>query len=187
MKKTKQNKQSLIDDILSRNIYHNIRIMSSKLPEYEDGEIDIFLIAGDMLDNFKNDFEDYVWTPQNDCGNRNLGKDCGIKGEVWSAGRMGATLYWDAYYNEYGKVKFEDYELEEKSVGELKAIIKDLNFFDKSVKGLMKSFYEECEYQLKEYCDNIKREKEEAEQYEKDIATAKALAKKHGFILAKKV
>lgn len=169
----KKSKKDLINDILSRNIHHNIRINFAKMPDCTEEDqkngFDIELIASDFLEFFKQEFEDIDMTPQNDNGNRNLHenwqKKDSLKGKVWTAGRMGATLYWDAYYNEDGRFsRYQDYELEDLSVYELKQIIKDLNFFDCSVSDLMNSYYEECKNRLQDVrLQKIEDDKQEDE------------------------
>lgn len=169
----KKSKKDLINDILSRNIHHNIRINFAKMPDYTEEDqkngFDADLIAGDYVEFFKQEFEDIDLTPENDNGNRNLHenwqKKDSLKGQVWTAGRMGATLYWDAYYNEHGRFsRYQDYELEDLSVYELKQIIKDLNFFDRNVSDLMNGYYQECKNRLQDIrLEKIEEDKQEDE------------------------
>lgn len=155
----------MIDNILSRDIHHNISISFSKIPDYDDIEgYSPLDTAGDLVHMFKCDFEDIRMTPQNDCGNRNVGNKCELKGEVWSGGRSGATLYWDAYYTQHGAIKYHECELEDMHAQELKEIIKDLDFYDEKINELMNDFY-----------SSVKNEIEDirAQQHEEELAEKK--------------
>ena len=142
-------KDLLIEKILNdSNIHHNISINFSKLVDYTNQDIENGFSweerAEIMIEFFKTDFEDISLTPQNDCGNRNLGEDCELKGKIWSGGRGGATLYWDAYWNEGGVFRYDVADLLEKDHDELRMIESDMVFFANQVENLMASFYSQC-------------------------------------------
>jgi len=166
-------KKELIEDILSRNIHHNIYIDHQKLPKFnktdDEDMIDTSDIGGYMVGGFKEQFEDYQENPLNDTGNRNVGDDCEIKGEIYSGGRMGATLYWDAYYSEYGRFnRYDENDLEQMTLPEVKTIQKDLDEFDKRINILMTSFYKECQFKLDEAREIKKQEVIDEKQHQKD-------------------
>jgi len=150
-------KKELIAQILTAsNIYHNISTMRVRLPEAPDGmPDDIFWnTCGDMIQFFKEDWENWQENKYNDTGNRNLCKDCEIKGKVYQHGRMGATLYWDAYWdssNSGFRFKYDENDLEEKDTDELKTILGDINAFKDAVSGMMKALPDELEYQYKNW------------------------------------
>lgn len=87
---------------------------------------------------------------------------------VYTYGRMGATLYWDKYWkgeNNGFSFKYEEYELEEMNVYEVKDIYKEINIFNKAVENLMEDFYAECEYRLKEARKEARREAKKEKLY----------------------
>jgi hypothetical protein len=187
-------KNELINNILDRNIHHNIRIDFGSMPEWDEEDVkngfDWALIAEYMINDFIYDFE---VMPENDKGNRNL---CGCKNKnekgicknhdlyhVYTSGRMGATLYWDKYYKEGGRIKFEDYELEEMKVLELQEIKKELDLFDKKVEELMESFYVECEYRLKEIRKEAKEKERKEKEYQKLLEKVEKLDCKKRLII----
>lgn len=176
-------KKQLVEKILHEaDIHHNITISWGKLPDYtEEDAFNPMDVAEYMLGDFKRGWEDWENNPTNDCGNRNIGRGCELKGEVWTTGRSGATLYWDAYWNERrGSISFrysED-ELNEMKVPELRAIYKDLCAFNEAVGGLMKNFYEECAYRLEE----MRTEKKEQIREENDYQGILTEVKEKGYI-----
>ena len=169
-------KEKLIKNIIDESkIHHNITISWGKMPQ-EDG-FDWQTVAGDMLDNFATEWE---FEKMNDCGNRNLcecknkvGDSICKKHDLWhvyTAGRSGATLYWDKYWTDKNTYSgFYEYDLQEKSVEELKEMLKEIVYFKDSVKRLMEAFYSECEYRVKEQLENQKI----AEKIEKEYQSIK--------------
>ena len=171
------NKQQLIKAILDNSkIHHNIYVDYQKvrkaitaLDVLSDDEKEKFndnmWIEGEMIEDFKRTFEDIAETPLNDSGNRNIGDKCEIKGEIWQSGRMGATLYWDAYWNSnnsgFGFI-YDEYDLNEKEIYELKDILKDINEYNTMIDKLMINYYEELEFQAKEYVEQVKADKKQA-------------------------
>jgi hypothetical protein len=170
-------KEKLIKQILEDSrIHHNIRISFAKMPSYtEEDNFDWSIVAGDLLEDFC-----YEWKFEeiNDSGNRNLCKcdkklssgACG-KCDLWHVyqyGRMGATLYWDKYWEENNArglyFKYDEYNLEEMEVEELEKILEEVNTFKKAVRRLMKEFYVNCAYRLEEgRKEKVEEEKKESE------------------------
>lgn len=166
------NKPELIKAILNESkIHHNISTLSMKLPEApEDAPDDMFWdVCGQLVDMFKEDWEDNE--PMNDKGNRNL-CGCRTKGHVanptlpngackkhdlwhvYTHGRMGATLYWDKYWdstNSGFSFKYDEDELSDIAYNELQTMLKELQHFNKAVTGLMKSLPEELKYRYEEW------------------------------------
>jgi hypothetical protein len=111
--------------------------------------------------------------------------DCACKKhDLWhfyTTGRSGATLYWDKYWKDSNRglsFGYEEYELEEMPVSELKDILKELQWFNKEVAELMEDFYSSCEYGLEE----SRKEKLQEEQEETEYQKTKELVKEKGYI-----
>ena len=88
---------------------------------------------------------------------------------IYSAGRSGATLYWNKYWDSMNSgffFRLEDYKLEEKPVDKLKDILKEMQYFNKCVRELMQNFYAECIGKLKESQLKIAREKKIEKEYQ---------------------
>ena len=172
----------LIERILNdSNIHHNIRIDFSKLDYTEQDIEDGFSWeerSSISVDMFKQDFEDFELTPQNDCGNRNLGENCELKGKIWNGGRSGATLYWDAYWNESGSFVYDVGDLLEMDIDELKMIEKDMVFFAECVDRLMNGFYIQC----KEDVEMIRKDAKENARVEALYNRTLGMVKKNDFI-----
>ena len=88
---------------------------------------------------------------------------------IFTHGRMGATLFWDKYWKStnsgfYFKKDWDD-ELKEMPVTELKTILKEIEYFNKTVTGLMDSFYAECKYKLEESREEKAKEEKEEKLY----------------------
>ena len=178
------NKQQLIKAILENSkIHHNIYTDYHKIrraienANLTDDERNTFnqdmQIEGDMIDDFKRMFEDLNFNPLNDNGNRNLNNNdrdekgrgkYSLKGQIWTYGRMGATLYWDAYWkgsnSGFGFI-YDEYDLNEKEIYELKEILKDINGYNEMIDNLMTDYYKEIEYKGKEYKQQLKDEKKQ--------------------------
>lgn len=160
---------SILDDA---KIHHNIRISFSKLPDSDEADeklgYDVMRIGGYMVEQFCEDWDD---EKINDKGNRNL---CGCKDkgpdsicrkhDLWHCythGRMGATLYWDKYWdsrNSGYSFKYDESDLQAMSAYEVKTISKEMAAFIKAVGGLMASFYDECRHQLEKLREEKKVE-----------------------------
>ena len=172
-------KEKLVKDIFDvSKIHHNIYISWNKMPDYEEKDgFNWQDEAGFMMDDFISNFE---WEKMNDSGNRNLcacenkTKDSICKKHdlyhIYSAGRSGASLYWDKYWNESNGrglyFTIDEDELKEKSVYELKIILKEIEYFNKLVKQLMLDFYSQCEYRLKEIREEKATEEKEEKEYQ---------------------
>jgi len=185
------NKQQLIKVILDNSkIHHNIyvnhykvqkAIESAKLTDDERNNFNQDMwIEGDMIENFKRNFEDLSENLLNDNGNRNLGAErdaegrgtFSLKGKIWQYGRMGATLYWDAYWNGnnsgFGFI-YDENDLNEKEVYELKEILRDIQGYNAMIDELMVNYYAELEYQAKEYKKQCRNERKQ-QKYDELIA-----------------
>lgn len=108
-----------------------------------------------------------------------------IKHDLWhiyTHGRMGATLYWDKYWNESNTrgifFKYDEEELNEMDGMELKKIHKEIKMFKEAVRDLMSSFYTECEYRNAEKI----KEKNEEDIKEKAKQQAIKIIKKYGLL-----
>jgi hypothetical protein len=176
-------KLDIIRNILeSAKIHHNIRIdyararkaiEKAKLTDEQAESFNTDMqIEGYMVEQFKETFEMYTENPLNDSGNRNLGEKCEIKGEIWSYGRMGATLYWDAYWignNSGFGFKYDENDLSDMQIDELKEILRDITEFNNQIEGLMNSYYAELEYKAIEHKQNCIDDEKQAK-YDKLIA-----------------
>ena len=88
---------------------------------------------------------------------------------IYQHGRMGATLYWDKYWESRNSgfiFKKDEAELQEMEVSELETMLKEINYFNKAVQELMQDFYAQCEYRLKEVRAEAKREKRAEKEYQ---------------------
>lgn len=143
------------------------------MPDYtEEDKFDYNFVSEYMMNSFVSNWEE---EKMNDKGNRNLCrcenkiKDSICKKHdlwhIYSAGRMGATLYWDKYYND-GRFNIDEYDLEQMPISELRTILKEVRFFNRKVEELMESFYRECEYQLEQTREEQKVEQEEETEYQ---------------------
>jgi len=179
-------KKDLVESILELSkIHHNIRINFSKLPDCtEEDEYDWQQDAEIVMDTFIEDV--FMYDKRNDSGNRNL---CGCKNipcekhDFWhfyTYGRMGATFYWDKYWDSTNSglsFKYEEY-LEEMQVPELKDLLSDIKWFNKSVTDMMDSFYEQCKLSLGSQREQKADEEKEEKLYQKTLA----IVKKHDYI-----
>ena len=190
-------KNEIITDILDNsNIHHNVHTDYNKIPQYK-GDYEevqtryesIDYLAGDLINMFKEDFEDYKQTPLNDSGNRNLSPNCEIKGKIYTYGRMGATLYWDKYWqgenSGFGFIYDQD-DLEEMTMDELKVILKDITEYNKMVDDLMTSYYVNLQDKLDTIIIDIEEENKQEKLYQetfsnKDKQYVKMLMKSTGF------
>src|SRR3990167_3148937 len=187
MKKTK-----LIGNIIQESkIHHNISMSWNKMPDYSEEDLKAGFDWQDeaqfMIDDFVEEWEE---RPENDCGNRNL---CGCNSEknknhkpenikkdgackvhdlwhIYSYGRMGATLYWDKYWkgkNSGFGFKYDADELEEKNIEELKRMGKEIQAYNRAIRGLMEAFYNQCAHRLEEVRENKKTEEKREALYQK--------------------
>lgn len=167
-------------------IHHNITTSSMKLPSppkglsYQ-GQSNAFNDACESaIDLFM--CEAMEW-PQNDSGNRNL-QNCiankhklnhngaCIKHDLWhfyTTGRSGATLYWNKYWDE-NRFKYEQYELEQMTLDEVKTIYDDLDLFSNCITDMRVRFPDDLAYSYKEM-HKIEREaaKREAMGYNRTL------------------
>ncbi len=183
-------KNKIIESIIEASkIHHNIRIDCNKMPGYTDEDnFDYNFVADELLEMFISDFE---LLPMNDCGNRNL---CSCRKNnpknilkngackqhdlwhIYSHGRMGATLYWDKYWisnNSGFGFKYDEEELKEMGISELKTILKEINCFNKLVRQGMADFYSGCAYQLKDARKRKEEEEKEEKLYQKTLKVVK--------------
>jgi len=163
-------KENIIKSILDdADIHHNIHINFSKSrnaiekAKLTDSELEGFnqdmQIEGMMVSDFADNF---MFEKINDSG----------KWHICSAGRMGATLYWDKYWDDKNSgfcFKIEEYDLQEKKLWELKDILKEIDTFNSMVKQMMVNYYAELEFQAKEYKKQLKNEAKQ-QKYDELIA-----------------
>ena len=87
------------------------------------------------------------------------------KHDLWHCythGRMGATLYWDKYWNSSNSgfsFKLDEDELNELPVDELKTMLKEMAYFNTAVAEMLKSLPEELKFQYEEWATADKEEK----------------------------
>jgi hypothetical protein len=91
---------------------------------------------------------------------------------IYQHGRMGATLYWDKYWNSNNSgfsFKYDEYELAEMDITELKTILSEITEYNNKIDELMENYYAELEYQAKEHKQNCIDAEKQAK-YDKLIA-----------------
>lgn len=91
---------------------------------------------------------------------------------IYQHGRMGATLYWDKYWNSNNSgfsFKYDEYELSEMDITELKTILSEITEYNNKIDELMENYYAELEYQAKEHKQNCIDAEKQAK-YDKLIA-----------------
>lgn len=136
------------------DIHHNISTRGMKLPERPEGcENELFWkVCGQLIDAFTDEWEQ---KPESDMRNRNL-CECRkhyperirrdgacLKHNIWHIyqhGRMGATLYWEKYWessNNGFSFRYSLEELQDMPVNELRKMAEEINKFNRAVAILM--------------------------------------------------
>lgn len=196
----KMTKKEIIKQIIDiSDIHHNIRIDFNKsrkaieraklTDEEQKGFNEDMWIEAHCIEDFVEDFE---LLPMNDKGNRNL-CDCRERKpknliklphdqymsvckehdlwHIYQYGRMGATLYWDKYWqgNHSFSFKYYEYDLEQMQLWELEETLKEINTFNKLVSNAMIRYYDVLETQAKDYKEQCK-ENRKIEKYNAMVA-----------------
>ena len=96
---------------------------------------------------------------------------------VYTAGRSGATLYWDKYWKESNMrgVYFvqDEAELTERGISELRKILAEMLYFKNAVAELMKDFYSQCKFRIKELEEEKTQEEKHEALYQRTLKTCK--------------